>query len=322
MGVRIDGTSPAAILVVALVVLAGCRLPATGPAAGPTVFERTVTPVAVETQSPGSVSSTAASGAQSGEIPGIVGSRVTDVDALLSAHERHLVERSYTLVWSRRVSGQGAGVPDTTRQEVAVENESRFRIRITDVSTGGEQREHVAFVDRTGVYRLGANATVSPSAHALARSIDVRRLFARRPLPVARSLLSPDATTVTYSRHDGTRYARLVTRRLPPSIERTYDHDVRGFSATVWVHPDGYLRSVYYQLTLVRDGGRATVSERYSYAGLGTTVVTEPRWVERLKADAGLTLDGPSTDSPGSTPALTPIPNRTATPTTASGSSV
>jgi hypothetical protein len=255
MGNRTSETGLAAVLVVVLVLLAGCRLPATGTAPAPA--EWTVTPAPIEADTaPESGSPTPQSTTELAGIPGIEGSRVTDVDALLAAHERYLVDRSYTLVWSRRVSGEGPGVPDTTRQEIGVENDSRFRIRVTEVSDDGERGAYVTFVDRTGVYRLTDEPTVSPSAHALARSIDVSRLFARRPLPATRSLLHPDATTVRYVDHDGTRYARLVTRRTPPYLQRNYDHDVREFSATVWVHPDGYLRSVHYQFLLVWDGGR------------------------------------------------------------------
>ena len=306
MGNRASGLDPAVLLVVGLLVLSGCRLPATGP--GPTAAERTVTPVPVETRSPAGVgTSPPPSSTTPWDVPGIEGPSV-DVDALLGTHERHLTGQSYTLVWSRRVSGTGPGIPDTTEEAVAVENESRVRIRITERPAEDAPRRYVTYVDRSGVYRLTDGPNASRVDRSLTGSVNVTRLFARRPFPVVRSLLNTDAATVSYVAHDGTRYARLVTRRTPPSLQRNYEYDVRGFSATVWVHPDGYLRSVYYQFALVGDGERARVSVRYSYADVGTTTVSEPRWVERLKADERVAPDGQSTRSPTRTPTHALVP--------------
>ena len=311
MGNPASGLDLAVILVVGILVLSGCRLPATG--AGPTVAERTVTPAPVETESPTGVgASPSPSSTTPWDVPGIEGSSA-DVDALLTAHERHLAGRSYTLVWSRRVSGTGPGIPDTIDEEVAIENESRFRIRITESPAERTSRHYVTYVDRSGVYRLTDEPNASRVDRSLTADVNVTRLFARRPFPVVRSLLGTDAVTLSYVAHDGTRYARLVTRRTPPYLQRNYEYDVREFSATVWVHPDGYLRSVYYQFALVRDGERATVSVRYSYTDVGTTAVTEPRWVERLKSDERLASDGQSTASPGTNPTAAPVSNQTLT---------
>ena len=275
---------PVAGAVVLVAVLAGCS--ALGPAESRPTRAETVTAVPLD-QEPTTPTRTVLARGGTG-VPGIDGATVTDVEALLSAHVRYLANHSYRLVWVRRAAGGSGRAANEFRKEFAVENDSRFRVGIDETPASGETENRILYVDRSGLYRRVLEPSASSEAIAGAVEVTARERYATHPLPFVGSVLETGAVDGDVVTHEGTRYTRLVVRSTPPYLERAYtDYEVRRFAATVWVHPDGYLRSVHYEYTLSGAGERVAVEGRYTYADVGTTTVPEPAWVTQLKADIG-----------------------------------
>lgn len=302
-----------ALVVAGLLVLAGCS--ALVPGGAPPERAETLTPVPLEP----TATETAAPTPTGVPVPGVDGDTVTDLDALLAAHVRYLAARSYTLAWTRRVAGGSDPTRTAFRREYAVANGTTYRRRAVDGGDGDMVR---TYVDPTGRYRH-VDATGETSRREAAGTVrDPRRRFAALPVSVVDLLVDPDATEVRPVARNGTRYALLVSRTAPRGVDDFYaDADVRAFTAAVWVHPDGYLRTVSYEFTL--NGGREPIrmAVRYDYTAVGETAVTRPAWVARFRdGRAGSAprpptptvraTTGPGTTAPG--PADPTSPRRTA----------
>lgn len=293
-----------ALLVVLALVLAGCSAFGAGdPPPGDTV-----TPVSLETEAPSPTPPT-------WQVPGIDGTTITDEDALLGSHTRYLANRSFTLVWTRQAVGGSGTIGSSYRRDLAVENATTYR----RISVGSFYPGEVyTYVDDTGLYRR--TVAENGSTRAVRRQGGVatpRRRFAVLAVPSADMVIEPGETEVAIVPRGDATYARLVTRSPPEYFAGVYDdYDVRNFSATVWVHPDGYLRSVYYEFTLLdgEDGERIDIEVRYDYTAVGETRVSAPPWVERLRDQPESAVPTPTPTGTVAENGTTPAGNGTVTP--------
>lgn len=284
---RSPGGRGALLVLGILVVLAGCS--GLGVGGGPAPPAETVTPVAVATETP---TATATESAGERTFAWLVEGGL-DLATLRERHVRTLGNRSFTLVRTRRATGT-AGAPDaitaTYERRATVANDTTYaRYRV------GTRHDGVVrtYVDPTGLYRRvdHANGSVSTgTAGSLAD--DARAHFAGLTGTLVDIFVIPGATDVGFTDRGGTTYARLFSTTPPEYLLAVNaDYTVRNYTATVWIHPDGYVRSVYYEYTLLDPGVRVDVAVRYSYEDVGSVTLDRPEWVRTLARDGTVTPD-------------------------------
>ncbi|WP_436932266.1 hypothetical protein [Halosimplex halobium] len=304
-----------AAVVATLVLVAGCSAVPFGsgdPRRGPT---DTVTPVPV-TDGP-----TPTRTLPDDLPPGVLANGTVDADALTSAHAAHLVNRTYT--WSVSYDTDGADGDRLVRRLVV------GRETFTVSQTRGETGRNVSlYVNATGGYLRAVEAGETrydllplpgrPEDYDFA-TVPVRQMFDDRRVSVS-----------TVERGDRT-YYRLYAAGDPPPAVGPAEATISRFSATAYVTPEGFVRSMAAEYDRVVDGERARVTMRYDYSRLGESNPTPPDWlgeVPRLStpapADPDATPEGtatPDTATPNGTGTATPdgtatpSPNGTAAPT-------
>jgi len=308
------------VLVALLVVLAGCN--------GLVPSQSESTPRETLTAAPlGTPVETGTATPRPTTFDWFVDNGTVDMDALLVRHTRTLGNRSFVLVWTRRATGGTGTVGENFRYRIAVENDSTFSRRETGTFTDGVDE---TYIDPSGVYRRveAANGTVRTTAFP-GSTTGARTRFALLAGSVAELRVDPEGARLGIAERGGTRYLQLYSTRPPEYLVSIYqDYEFRNFSSTVWVHPDGYVRTVQFEFTLVSDGQRIAVSERYTYTDVGETTLERPAWAEGLDpvdwrnatgANGTVTPTPVGTGTPSSTPTGTgtPVsaPTETSTPT-------
>lgn len=260
-----------ALLLVALVVLAGCSLPTDGGTATPDRV--TAAPVPEATARPGVLA------------PGVTEAGVTDPGRLAAAHARTLEATSYTVnqtlvqrwtngtLRSRYVTvarfGAEPGRFDARLEQVDREN-GQLRTRRVHRYGDGE-RVYIATTEGNDTdYRLLRYPDGAPRdptdvyLRNLTNVLAVERVFT----------LVPTDTTGTFT-ENGTRFVR-VESTAPTTIL-----PLRNVTVTATVAESGVIRSYRVRYDVTREGElRATVALRYS--NVGTTAVTDPPWLDRV----------------------------------------
>ena len=306
---RGSSVNAGAVLVAVLVVLAGCNgLVPAGPDQESTPRE-TLTAVPL-----GTPAETPTATPQPTTFDWFVDNGSVDMDALLVRHTRTLANRSFVLFWTRRASGGSGTVGENFRNRIAVQNDSTYSRRETGTFTDGVDE---TYIDPSGVYRRveAENGTVRTTAFP-GRATGARTRFALLAGSVAELRFDPEGARIGTAESDGVRYLRLYSTQPPEYLVSIYqDYEFRNFSSTIWVHPDGYVRTVQFEFTLVRDSQRIAVSERYTYDGVGETTLERPDWAESLDPEnwQNATTNGTVTPTPPGT--TTPTPAGTVTPT-------
>ncbi|MEF8885512.1 MAG: hypothetical protein V5A44_10375, partial [Haloarculaceae archaeon] len=217
-----------------------------------------------------------------------------DLEALFDRHVETLGNRSFTFVQRRRTSGATGTIGAEYDHRVAVANDTTYTRRDT---AGRSDRVVRTFIDPTGVYRRveapnGSTRTTAVQGGAA----NARQRFAVLTGSIVGLLFVTADARVDTTERGGVRYARLYSRTPPEYLVSIYDdYNMTDFSATVWVHPDGYVRTFHYEFALVNGSQRIRVDERYFYTEVGSTTVERPAWTDSL--DPGAT-PGTATGAP------------------------
>jgi hypothetical protein len=200
--------------------------------------------------------------------PGIDESGIREFGDLWGAHRTLLATRSFTL--TRSGSQAWGRLPQWTT--VTVENRTRFSRQPWNGSD--------CYGDRAGYYvrdREGGVAVQSPRTYWVDHSVAHGRQWLRG-----------SNSSVERTERNGTTRFRLAVERPPPGIDLAPEN----FTATATVRPDGLITEIRVEATVPgvtqADGtGYAwvDVAYRYRYHDIGSTAVTEPDWVTRVKAN-------------------------------------
>jgi hypothetical protein len=290
------------VLVAVLVVLAGCNGLVPGEPGSESTPRETLTAVPL-----GTPAETPTATPQSATFDWFVDNGTVDMDALLVRHTETLGDQSFVLVWSRRASGGNGTVGENFRHRIAVENDTTYSRRETGTYTDGVDE---TYIDPSGVYRRveAANGSVRTTAFP-GSATGARTRFALLAGSVAELRFDPDGARLGTAERDGVRYFQLYSTKPPEYLVSIYEnYEFRNFSSTIWVHPDGYVRTVQFEFTLVRDGKRIEVRERYTYTDVGETTLERPAWATGL--DPGNWQNGTA----NGTVTPTPAPAGTGTP--------
>lgn len=278
-----------ALLVACLVALAGCSVGPLGDDSEP----ETVTPVAVD-----ATASQETPVPVEGPPPGVAPNGTVDSEALRAAHHRALGNQSYT--WT--VVGSTAPTKDN--------NQSVSR----RVTVEGDE----ILVEETRSARSGNVSLYVNGSFGYVRSNTgdgIRFLTVPRPLPnrtyafggslVAEFLDGVTVETEVVQRDEQPLY-RLKSTDDPPDVVDRPGRTVRDFSATAFVRPSGFVRTLVVEYDQRTDHGWREFSFRFDYSRLGESSVTEPDWVSTARADAQPARPSPESSWSGT---------QTATPT-------
>ncbi|WP_436909922.1 hypothetical protein [Halosimplex marinum] len=291
-----------------VVLLAGCSAVPFGsddPRTGPT---DTVTPVPV-TDDP-----TPTRTLPDDRPPGVLANGTVDADALTRAHAAHLDNRTYT--WRVRYD---TGVADGDRlvRRLVVDREA-----FTLSQVRGEAGRNVSlYVNATGGYLRVIEAR-QPRYEFL--SLPGRAEDYHFATASVRQLLDERRVSVSTVERRGRTYYRLYAAGDPPASVGPAGATITGFSATAYVTPEGFVRSLAAEYVRIVDGDRTRVAMRFDYSRLGESNPTPPDWLGEVPlrstpapADPDATPNGTvrldGTATPNGT--VTATPDGTAAPT-------
>jgi hypothetical protein len=288
MGERGQDVRVGVAVVAVLVVLAGCNGLVPGSTETTETPQETLTPVPFETPA-----NTPTATPRPATFDWLVDNASVDLQTLFERHTATLGNRSCTFHQRRRTSGAVGAIAAEYDYRVAVANDTTYtRRETTDRSDGVVQ----VFIDPSGVYRRVEAANGSAQTTAVrGGAANARQRFAVLTGSIVGLLfVTEDARTDTTER-GGVSYARLFSRTPPEYLVSIYDdYNMTDFSATVWVHPDGYVRTFHYEFTLVNGSQRVQVDERYFYTDVGNTTVDRPDWTEGLDPGGSMQLETPT----------------------------
>ena len=287
------------VVLVALVVLAGCGGAPFGGGSAPTRQE-TLTPVPISPTGDQPRTSTPVD-----RPPGVSVVGPVNATRLRVAHESFVAGLTYT--WELDFDVQRSPRPDPVFDQGfgrrAVVEGDRFLVeQIGD----GSSLEQYLYVDDSGGY-LRAVRDNETEHDAVRDPGDVDDYVVSGE--VVERFLTGMNPNVTRIQRDGRTYFRLYADvGLPPALDRLSTR-VRNYRVTVYVTPEGFVRSMVVRYDRSWHDGEESVSIRFDYSAVGETSVEAPDWVE------GISFETP-TPTP-ETPATpeTPTPETLATPT-------
>lgn len=285
-----------AVLVVGLVVLAGCSAFTPGGATASGTATGTVTALPV----PGAdETATPVPGP-----PGVDPNGSVSPAALFAAHRAAVANRSYTWRLTHQLTDLATGsVVDGYEKRLQVDPNGAYLLE----TNRGDRQNQTMFVDGTvGYSRIVINNRTS--RRVLQQAIDHRHYVGTgRYLQL---FLDADDADVAAVERGGQRYYRIHVRGAPAALDERHPQEtVHNYTATAYVRPSGLVRAliVSYDYTLRHD--RVGVSFRLDYLDVGSTTVTRPDWI------AGVTPTGTAPIAPSATPTGAPTETATATAT-------
>ena len=284
-----------ALVVVCLVVVAGCSALPGGPSdREPT---ETVTPVPVTT--PTSATPTPPSDPP----PGVSANGSVDIERLIDAHESYVADRSYT--WQIRYTVAGTGILQNSFTRRVTVGQERFLVEQTTPALSRNQTLYVG--DQARLRTTQSERTEftwvddpqGPQSYAFAGDV-VERFLAGVTVDV--SVVERDSRT----------YYRLYTdgNDLPNSLNR-FGAAARNYTMTAYVTPEGFVRTVVVDYRLGEEDDGRRIASRYDYSAVGSTTVTEPDWVSRVTSTPPSTTTSAPPSTTTSTPVRTTSPGRT-----------
>jgi hypothetical protein len=258
------------LLVVVVVVGAGCSAVPFGDA-DPGVAE-TVTPVPVPDERATATDPPTATGRLP---PGVAANGTLDLAALVDAHRTVLGDQSFA--WTvdfDTATGVSAPAGQQFRRQVRVDDESY----LVDQTVPGPTPNRTLYVDDSGAFLRTEFGNGSADAVVVARSDYESYVFTRAALTQYLDSLTVDATTVE---RDGRTFYRLYSAgERPPAYASDQPALVTNYTATVYVTPEGLVRTLAVSYDRGREEMQRHVSVRYDYTEVGTTNVTRPDWVD------------------------------------------
>ncbi len=297
-------------MVALFVVVAGCSAVPFG-AGGPPEQPDTVTPVPVtdsETASDRTVVPPLP--------PGVRADGQVDATALSRAHRSFLENRSYT--WSVRYDTGADGLTDEEFVRRAVVGNETFLVEQT---SPGPDSNTTLYVNGTGGFlrSVAGNDTRYELLQAPGDHTD----YAFADEAIGRFLDGPEFD-VTLVERGGQTFFRLYAAEGPIPEPLAGDRvAITNFSATAYVTPDGFVRSLAVDYDRHTSGERSHVTFRYDYSLVGDSSPVVPHWTGEVPqrstpepAGQGTSTADGSTETPtadGTTE--TPDEGGTATPT-------
>jgi hypothetical protein len=262
------------LVVTLLAVTAGCS-GAFGGGTQASVTE-TVTPVPVTSErATGTASPTATP--RSLDYPAGVGpDGVTSTYALRNEHLAAVDDRSFTLVMRGVMPDQDGGLQRVNRTYLAATDSILVRVG------GDEQRERTYVTENRTYYRRhNASSGRWTTREGLSRTTPVgwRVRTARRPLEYVSTTMNETAVV----ERDDRRFLRLFSTEAPTSFENSPGvEEVRNYTATAYVTPEGLVRTVVLAFDLAGNSQRATL--RISLHRVGETTVERPAWTKAAQS--------------------------------------
>lgn len=283
------------VLVAILLVLAGCSdvsFGGSGPEAAP---GDTVTPVPVtETEA-------TPNGTDAGDDlpPGVDADGDVDPAVLWASHVSSLGGESYT--WTVRFENGGSDGRFVRRALVDGET---FRVEQTRPEPGPNTSLYVN--ESGGFLRSVAGGETSYERLRVAGGPE-QYVFADEA--VRRFLDGPQFDVTTVERRGETYYRLHAARGAAPAALDGPRAEVTNYTATAYVAPEGFVRTLAVEYDRLVRGHRARVSLRFDYSDVGSTAPVPPEWVsnvsERTTPVPTDRLDD-GTPAPPSTPTSAP----------------
>lgn len=280
-----------ALVVCLVAVAAGCgSAPLADPAPTPreTVTPVSLTPAATATPGPSLP-------------PGVSDGGALRTARLQHAHGATLANTTYTLVITQRITL--SGTPTSTRRVLS-------RVAVGETATLATVRRSNGGVNRSlylngseGYQRsvTGGNATVT----AVDPAEESPEMLGMRAI---QWYLSDVEFTATAVERNGTRLYRLYSSpgRAPAAVttDPRVKANVWNYTATAYVTPAGFVRTVVVDYDLTSRPVQGSVSLRVEYIAVGETTVSRPGWV-------------PTASRRTATPSSTAEPGTSGTSTTA-----
>lgn len=268
-----NNTNVQHVLLVVLIVLAGCSSAGTPTTTNPAKSQSTTL------QQPTTVSSN-----QTTLAPGVTTRGVTDPWELAQAHRRTLGNSSFTVVGNQTIRENGTIVVQSNSETQVAQSDERYSLTAT--ATGDN-------VESYGVAPY--NITVWSNETTTVQRIDYRNGT------IEHRELSPKATFVRGDITDWTTVYELFTA-VNTSVTRTIEREGRtlyevvstgsphptssyaknsNFTLTAYVSPNGVVHEYEVAYVTTRIDRRVQVSRHVQYTNLGTTDVEQPAWATK-----------------------------------------
>jgi hypothetical protein len=244
--------------------------------------------------------------------PGVSDGGALQTARLQRAHDATLANTTYTLVITQRITLSGT----TTSTQRALS-----RVAVGETATLATIRRSNGGVNRSlyltgseGYQRsvTGGNTTVT----AVDPTDESLEVFGTRPIQWYLSDVEFAATAVE---RDGTRLYRLYSPpgRAPAAVttDPRVKANVWNYTATAYVTPAGFVRTVAVDYELTSRPVRGSVSLRIEYTAVGETTVSRPEWVPTPSRRTATPSSTPKLGTPGTS--TTAGPNASGTSTTA-----
>ncbi|MFB6139757.1 MAG: hypothetical protein ABEJ26_04910 [Halosimplex sp.] len=292
------------LFVATLVFLAGCGAVPFG-GAGPEAVTDTVTPVPITD------AGTSATPSAADLPPGVSPDGTVQPERLVAAHRESLSNRTYT--WTVEYdTGREGLVSGSFSGRVAVGDDAF----LVEQTRAGPQSNTTLYVNETGGYLRSVSGGY------------IRYDLIRVPGPVEeydfadeaiRRYLTGISFDVRRVERRGETYTRLhaADGSVPRGLSES-DAAIENYTATAYVTPEGFVRSLTVNYDRREGGQRTGVVFRYDYGVLGNTTVTAPEWSGRISPRSTPTPVDPESESEPATPpdaTVAPRSNATGTPT-------
>ncbi|WP_436927248.1 DUF7537 family lipoprotein [Halosimplex amylolyticum] len=281
-----------AVIVAALVLLAGCSAVSFGSDGQQGAPTDTVTPVPVTGTDRGASATTTPVDLP----PGVNADGSVNAVELAQAHDAYVENRSYT--W---FVDYDTGRPDFvggvfTRRAV-VGNGSFF---VQQVSLGPGANSSL-YVNESGGFLRSAEGNETRYELIQVPGDHGEYVFADDAI---RRFLGGTTFDVTTVERGGQTYYRLYVADGPiPDTLAASPVVVRNYTATAYVTSDGFVRSLTAQYDRVVDGNQSHVSFRYDYSHVGESTPRAPDWVGEIHLRSTPEPVPPGTTTPnGTTP--------------------
>jgi len=265
-----DERARLSLFVALSVLLAGCFGGSATGTASPDGVATTATPTPSPTETPVRFGGEAPP-------PGVDGSGVTDVDALLSAHADALADRSATVSISFRLTVDGSG-----------RNVSLAGKTLPGADRGWLQ---VRFADGVGTYytedgttyaRERVNGTTNYGTTTDVSAVPERPRFGADER-VRSAIEAAEWEPVGTVERDGrTLFEFRATEVDPPNVDTSGDTAV-GSSGRLLVDGQGVVHLVAVSTTVENDRGTVEYGITVRLTDVGTTTVEEPDWIDRAR---------------------------------------